>query len=81
MAIEKHQGAQNTEVAQIDVGDGRVALPGVTGMRTVIRRVRGAARGHFANGIADINFGIAYKLFGADDGDRRGGGIAGNGDA
>jgi hypothetical protein len=60
LAIEQHQGTQNTQVAQIDVGDGRIALAGVTGMRTIVRRVRGADRGQLANGIADINFGIAY---------------------
>ena len=68
----RHQGAHHTQAAQVDRIDTRVTLGGVAGMGTIGLRVGLTDGGKFADGVADVDLGVALQGFGADHGDRCG---------
>ena len=62
LAVEQHQRAHHAQGAQIDGVNAGVALRGVTGVRTVARRVASAADGgKLADGVADTHLGVAVE--------------------
>ena len=64
LAVEQHQGTHNAQGAQIDGVDTGVALRGIAGVRAIAGRVAAAAdRGEFADGVADIDLGVAIEGF------------------